>query len=69
MHVSASFSLEGASITGGKVRYSTGDFPVQRERVRDEADSVHHCLVHNTLLTQPEIKIELTVGHAALQQG
>jgi uncharacterized OsmC-like protein len=27
--------------------------------------SVHHCLVHNTLLTPPEIKIELTVGGAA----
>jgi hypothetical protein len=22
--------------------------------------SVHHCLVHNTLLSPPEIKIELT---------
>ena len=31
--------------------------------------SVHHCLVHNTLLAPPEIKIELAVGEAALQQG
>jgi uncharacterized OsmC-like protein len=31
--------------------------------------SVHHCLVHNTLLNPPEIKIELTVGEAVLQQG
>ena len=31
--------------------------------------SVHHCLVHNTLLNPPEIKIELTVGEAALQKG
>ena len=31
--------------------------------------SVHHCLVHNTLLNPPEIKIELTVGEAALKQG
>jgi len=31
--------------------------------------SVHHCLVHNTLLNPPEIKIELTVGEAALQQA
>jgi putative redox protein len=30
--------------------------------------SVHHCLVHNTLLNPPEIKIELTVGEAAIQQ-
>lgn len=28
--------------------------------------SVHHCLIHNTLLNPPEIKIELAVGQAAL---
>jgi len=27
--------------------------------------SVHHCLVHNTLLTPPEIKIELAVAEPA----
>lgn len=27
--------------------------------------SVHHCLVHNTLLTPPEIKIELAIAEAA----
>jgi uncharacterized OsmC-like protein len=31
--------------------------------------SVHHCLVHNTLLNPPEIEIELVVGEAALKQG
>ena len=31
--------------------------------------SVHHCLVHNTLLAPPEIKIELAVGEAALRRG
>ena len=31
--------------------------------------SVHHCLVHNTLLNPPEIKIELAVGEAALKKG
>lgn len=31
--------------------------------------SVHHCLVHNTGLNPPEIKIELTVGETALQQA
>lgn len=30
--------------------------------------SVHHCLVHNTLLTPPEIKIELAVSEAAQLQ-
>jgi uncharacterized OsmC-like protein len=28
--------------------------------------SVHHCLIHNTLLSPPEIKIELTMTDAAL---
>lgn len=27
--------------------------------------SVHHCLVHNTLLTPPEIKIELAISELA----
>jgi uncharacterized OsmC-like protein len=27
--------------------------------------SVHHCLVHNTLLTPPEIAIELTINERA----
>jgi len=31
--------------------------------------SVHHCLVHNTLLNPPEIKIELTVGEAMLHKA
>ena len=29
--------------------------------------SVHHCVVHNTLLTPPAIKIEVAVGEAVLQ--
>jgi uncharacterized OsmC-like protein len=28
--------------------------------------SVHHCLIHNTLLTPPEIAIELTTKEAAV---
>jgi len=31
--------------------------------------SVHHCLVHNTLLNLPEIEIKLAVGEPALNQG
>ncbi len=31
--------------------------------------SVHHCLVHNTLLNPPEIEIKLLVGEPALNQG
>jgi len=28
--------------------------------------SVHHCLVHNTLLMPPEIKIELAIAEPAM---
>jgi uncharacterized OsmC-like protein len=31
--------------------------------------SVHHCLVHNTLLAPPDIKIELAVGEMLLQHS
>jgi uncharacterized OsmC-like protein len=31
--------------------------------------SVHHCLVHNTLLNPPEIKLEMAVGEATVQRG
>jgi uncharacterized OsmC-like protein len=31
--------------------------------------SVHHCLVHNTLLAPPEIKIELAMPQPAAQQA
>jgi len=28
--------------------------------------SVHHCLIHNTLLTPPEIKIELAIAEPTM---
>lgn len=31
--------------------------------------SVHHCLVHNTLLTPPQIEIKLALAEAAVSQG
>jgi putative redox protein len=31
--------------------------------------SVHHCLIHNTLLSPPEILIKLTAGETALQHA
>jgi len=31
--------------------------------------SVHHCLVHNTLLAPPEIKIELALAEPVAAQG
>jgi putative redox protein len=39
------------------------------EQTQSLMRSVEHCTVHNTLLTSPEIKIELAVGDAALQRG
>lgn len=43
--------------------------PLTEEQTEGVTRSVHHCLVHNTLLTPPEIKIELAVGKPALQLG
>ena len=31
--------------------------------------SVHHCLVHNTLLAPSQIEVKLALGEAALQQA
>jgi hypothetical protein len=31
--------------------------------------SVHHCLVHNTLLTPPEVRIELIAGERSVQMA
>lgn len=31
--------------------------------------SVHHCLIHNTLLAPPEIKIELAIAEASVSQS
>jgi len=35
--------------------------PLTEEQAEGLMRSVHHCLVHNTLLTPPEIKIELAL--------
>jgi putative redox protein len=43
--------------------------PLTEEQTEGIMRSVHHCLVHNTLLSPPEIKIELAVGEAALQKA
>jgi len=43
--------------------------PLTEEQTEGIMRSVHHCLVHNTLLNPPEIKIELAVGEQTLQRG
>src|ERR1017187_3781345 len=39
--------------------------PLTEEQTEGLMRSVHACLIHNTLLTPPEIKIELEIGNLA----
>jgi uncharacterized OsmC-like protein len=39
--------------------------PLTEEQTEGLMRSVHHCMVHNTLLTPPEIKIDLAIREAA----
>jgi putative redox protein len=43
--------------------------PLTEEQNEAMTRSVHHCLVHNTLLSSPEITIEIEAAMAALAQG
>ncbi|MGA3048540.1 MAG: OsmC family protein [Terracidiphilus sp.] len=66
------------SVTAEKLKQPArlGDFrihlscpgPLTEEQTEGAMRSVHHCLIHNTFLNPPEIKIDLVVGEAALQQ-
>ena len=38
--------------------------PLTPEQTEGLMRSVHYCLVHNTLLSPPEIKIDLTMAGA-----
>ncbi len=39
--------------------------PLTAEQTEGMMRAVHHCLIHNTLLSPPEIRVELTIGTAA----
>jgi uncharacterized OsmC-like protein len=39
--------------------------PLTAEQTEGMMQAVHHCAIHNTLLSSPEIKVELTIGDAA----
>lgn len=39
--------------------------PLSAEQVEGLQRSVHHCLIHNTLLSPPKIEIEFAIGVAA----
>ena len=64
------------TVTAEKLRQPArvGNFRVQvvcpvsltEEQTEGLMRSVHHCLVHNTLLTPPEIKIELAISELAV---
>ncbi len=67
------------TVTAEKLKQPTriGNFRIQvtcpialtEEQEQGVMRSVHHCLVHNTLLNPPEIEIKLEVGEPALNQG
>jgi uncharacterized OsmC-like protein len=67
------------SVTADKLKQPTrlGNFniqvecpvPLTEEQTEGLRRSVHHCLIHNTLLTPPEIKIELKIPAPALAQS
>ncbi len=39
--------------------------PLTAEQTEGMMRAVHHCLIHKTLLSLPEVKIELAIGDAA----
>jgi putative redox protein len=43
--------------------------PLTEEQTEGLRRSVHHCLIHNTLLSPPEIKIELAIPESAVAHG
>jgi len=43
----------------------TSPVPLTEEQTEGLMRSVHHCLIHNTLLAPPEIKIDLAIADAA----
>jgi uncharacterized OsmC-like protein len=67
------------SVTAEKLKQPArvGNFRIQvvcpvsltEEQTEGLMRSVHHCLVHNTLLTPPEIKIELTVAEPSVKHS
>jgi uncharacterized OsmC-like protein len=42
--------------------------PLSKEQTEGLMRSVHHCLVHNTLLTPPQIEIELAIPEPSAPQ-
>jgi uncharacterized OsmC-like protein len=43
--------------------------PLTEEQTEGLMRSVHHCLVHNTLRSPPEIKIELAIAEPAMARS
>ena len=67
VYVTAEKLKQPARLGNFRIRVSCA-VALTEEQKQGVMRSVHHCLVHNTLLNPPEIEIELEVGVAALQQ-
>jgi uncharacterized OsmC-like protein len=64
--VSAEKLMQPARLGKFRIQVAT---PVELsdEHIEGLRRSVHHCLIHNTLLSAPEIQIELAIGQPALK--
>jgi putative redox protein len=56
--------LNPARLGNFRIRVET-PVPLSTEQNEAMMRSVHHCLVHNTLLSEPEIKIDIAVPEAS----
>lgn len=63
--VTAEKLLQPARLGNFQIRV-TCPVELSAEQTEGLRRSVHHCLIHNTLLSQPNIEIELAVGEPAL---
>jgi uncharacterized OsmC-like protein len=62
--VSAEKLLQPARLGNFRVQ-AVSPVPLTAEQTEGMIRSVHHCLIHNTLLSSPEIKIELAASAVA----
>jgi uncharacterized OsmC-like protein len=62
--VSAEKLLQPARLGNFRVQV-VSPVPLTAEQTEGMIRSVHHCLIHNTLLSSPEIKIELAASAVA----
>jgi uncharacterized OsmC-like protein len=66
--VTADKLLQPARLGNFKINV-TYPIPLTEDHTAGLMRAVHHCLIHNTLLSPPEILIELTTGETTLQHA